>query len=226
MTAPTKIESRLEFRSSEDWQRHVAANVPAEERTYALLRGQIELFLRFYEVRRRPIPGEFLDELRRVDGLSAAERTEAIEVLNGRIFADMTRFLMATATHSVGTPISETPRAGLARLLNYLEAKNPSFAIWAAYRRMWTENHGLPEWERYVRTLFADESETEMEFTLAIGQLGELLYQFRDRNLAIPGLAFRRIWFLHHERPGAERNFHARMLVQELLEVLPTCMSA
>jgi hypothetical protein len=226
MTASTKIKPRLEFRTSEDWRRYVAANVPPEERTYTLLRGQIDLYLRFYEVRRQPIPQEFLDELRQIEGRSNPERTEAVEALNARIFAAMTRFLKEAAPPERGTPISETPRAGLARLLNYLEVKNPSFAVWAAYRRIWVENHDLPDWKAYVGTLFRDEEQNEMEFTFMMGQLGELLHQFRDRNLAIPALTFRRIWFLHHERPGTERNFHARMLVQELLEVLPACMSA
>lgn len=226
MSAHTQFRSRLEFGTPEEWQCYVSANVPPEERSYVLTRGLIALYLRFYECREQEVPSEFINELHRIEDLSDPTRAEALQVLNAKIFADMTRFLKEATRSNRRPVITDTPRVTMARLLHYLEAKNPSFTLWASYRRMRMENHELPNWEEHVRTLFVGEPADAVEFTLLIGQLGELLLLFQDRGLAVPALVYRQIWFLHHQRPGKERNFHAKVLAQELLEVLPQCTSA
>jgi hypothetical protein len=84
---------------------------------------------------------------------------------------------------------------------------------------------GAPGWEDYVYQTLGATSGSEVEFTLLMSQLGQLLYQYRDGNRALPHLYFQRIWFLHYYRTP-DRNLQARAIVQGLLEEIDSCTFA
>jgi len=157
------------------------------------------------------------------------ERTEALEALNDRIFADMTQFLLAAARPEVSeraeiaTPVS--PRELIEELAAYLTKENPYYALWIRYTSPVSEPNGELAWEEFVAQVLGDGTNEEIEFALLVGQLGKLLTYFRRRNLALPPHFSGRVWFLHY-LPGAERNAHARALVQELAEAAESCTCA
>ena len=224
MTKP-EIKSRLDFATSEAWQSYVAKNVAPQDRSYVLAHGEAMLYFQFYGTQHNAVPIVFLEELHRIERLRGPQKTAALKELNRRIFADMARLVMEPL-HGSGTVIIENPRAVVEKLLRYIGEKNTAFAMWVAYKRVQNSSADVPAWEEYVRALLPADAATEAAFLLLMGQMGELLYQFRDQNLPLPGLVFRRIWFLHHEPEGAERNLHARFLVHELLEAITPCTSA
>ena len=225
MTQP-EIKSRLEFSNAEAWQAYVRTSVPAPARPFVFAFGQTTLYRRFYEVREQAFPVEFSAELRRIEGLDDPQRTEALEALNDRIFADMTRFQMNTASRKGILVPSETSPEGLEKLLVYLENENEAFALWLSYKRARSHQQRLPVWEDFVRTLLADATESDVEFALMMRQLGELLDQFKVQRLALSSRLFQRIRALHREPAGSARVFLARILLQELLEALTPCTSA
>jgi hypothetical protein len=187
------------------------------------------MFARFYEARNQPFPDRFLSEMAAIGQLHDPERTEALEALNDRIFADMTQFLLAAARPEVSeraeiaTPIS--PREVIDELAAHLAKENPYYALWIRYSSPVSEPNSELTWEEFVAQELGDGTSEEIEFALLVGQLGKLLTYFRHRNLALPAHFSGRIWFLHY-LPAAERSAHARALVQELAEATGSCTYA
>jgi hypothetical protein len=202
----------------------VRATVQPEDVNFTLAYGRTALFLRFYEVRGERFPEEFRAELTRIDGLSDPVRTESLVVLNGRILAAMTQ-LLATPAASSAFDEAGTPRELIDKLLDNLARNSPRFALWAHYSKLVQQQPEALCWEDYVANECGGGAESEVAFTLLMGDLGKLLVLFRDRNLALPPLYFERILFLHLLRTS-ERTLQARAVVQGLLEVIASCASA
>jgi hypothetical protein len=187
--------------------------------------GRTKLFLSFFEARKQSFPSELKHELDRLQKLSDPERTQTLEALNGRIFARMNQLLIEAAPPDDDTVVVESPRQELQRLLDYIGRTSPAFALWIAYKGLASRASAALGWEDYVYQALGATSGNEVEFTLLMSQLGELLYQYRDNNRMLPHLYFQRIWFLHHYRT-ADRNLQARALVQGLLEEIYSCTFA
>ena len=66
---------------------------------------------------------------------------------------------------------------------------------------------------------------SDREYAVLIGQLGQLLTHYRDNSLRLPPFLFERIWFLDRLR-GPERTLQARAVVQGLIEAMKPCASA
>ncbi|HEY1254575.1 MAG TPA: hypothetical protein VGF01_07330 [Terracidiphilus sp.] len=220
MTDKHSLKVPTDFSDPKEWRAYVRATVPTEDVDFTLAYGRTALFLRLYEVRGERFPEEFRAELTRIDGLSDPARTESLVALNDRILAAMTQFLASSAASSGGNE-TDTPR----ELIDNLARNNPCFALWIHYSKLVQQQPDAPCWQEYVANECKDGAESEIEFTLLMGDLGKLLAFFRDRNLALPPLYFERITFLHHLR-GPERNLQARAVVQGLLEVIASCASA
>lgn len=219
------FKSSTDFPSIEDWREHVKVTVAHEAEAYTLAFGRTTLFRRFYELRNRVFPSAFQRELDRVSVLEDPERTKTLEALNGRIFADMISFLKEAVPLESESVIDETPREEVQRLLEYIGRTNPAFAVWVEYKSRSGANADATGWKDYVHQLLAGASDTNVEFTLLMSQLGELLHRYRDSNRALPHLHFQRIWFLHYIRT-ADRNLQARAIVQGLLEAVDSCTFA
>jgi len=213
-----------DFSDPIEWRAYVRATVQPEDVNFTLAYGRTALFLRFYEVRGERFPEEFRAELTRIDGLSDPVRTESLVVLNGRILAAMTQ-LLATPAASSAFDEAGTPRELIDKLLDNLARNSPRFALWAHYSKLVQQQPEALCWEDYVANECGGGAESEVAFTLLMGDLGKLLVLFRDRNLALPPLYFERILFLHHLRTS-ERTLQARAVVQGLLEVIASCASA
>jgi hypothetical protein len=227
MLASPEIKSPNDFSNHEDWEQYVLETVAAEQVAYALEFGRTRRFLRFYELRDKQFPVEFTDEVGRLQVLDDTERTDGLRTLNGRIFADMTNFLMEAACAEHDVVIDEPPCQEIERLLAYIGKTNPWFALWVAYKNR-PADAGARAWRDCVRQTLTTASEDDVVFALLMSQLGELLYLFRDNDRALPRLFFQRIWFLHYYRSdrSAERNIQARALVQGLLEATDSCAFA
>ncbi len=226
MTVRADIKSRLDFATSEAWQAYVKENVEPQERGYIWALGVATLYLRFYETQHRAVPSKFTEELDRIKDSLDPERTHALNALNSKILAHVTLFLKDSVPKDTGEVIVERPRAVVEKLLTYIGEKNDAFSMWAMYKRLPGNAKPMPTWEQYVHGLQLGDDNTTATFALLMGQLGELLFQYRDQNLPLPHLVFQRVWFLHHEREGEERNFHARSIVHELLEAMTPCTFA
>ena len=225
--AMTTLQTKCpaDFSGPVEWRAYVAETFPPEEREYASVSGRTTMFLRFYELRKQPFPAEFTVELDRLNHLPDPAKTDALEALNGRIFAHMIQFLAEAAPQGSGTVIETSPRETVTELLDYIGKKNPWFALWVHYSNQESGLSNASTWQEYVRQEIPSAGEQEIQFTLLMGQMGRLLDHFRNRNLALPPHYFQRIWFLHNIR-GAERNPQARALVQGLLEAMESCTSA
>ena len=225
MTTTLQTKCPADFSGPVEWRAYVAETFPREEREYALASGRTTMFLRFYELRKQPFPAEFTVEFDRLNHLPDPAKTDALEALNGRIFAHMIQFLAEAAPQGSGTVIETSPRETVTELLDYIGKKNPWFALWVHYSNQESGLSNASTWQEYVRQEIPSAGEQEIQFTLLMGQMGRLLDHFRNRNLALPPHYFQRIWFLHNIR-GAERNPQARALVQGLLEAMESCTSA
>ncbi len=225
MTTTLQTKCPADFSGPVEWRAYVAETFPREEREYALASGRTTMFLRFYELRKQPFPAEFTVEFDRLNHLPDPAKTDALEALNGRIFAHMIQFLAEAAPQGSGTIIETSPRETVTELLDYIGKKNPWFALWVHYSNQESGLSNASTWQEYVRQEIPSAGEQEIQFTLLMGQMGRLLDHFRNRNLALPPHYFQRIWFLHNIR-GAERNPQARALVQGLLEAMESCTSA
>lgn len=223
----TTLQSKCpaDFPGPVEWRAYVAETFPPEEREYALASGRTTMFLRFYELRKQPFPAEFTLDLERLNQLPDPAKTDALEALNGRIFAHMIEFLAEAAPQGSGTIIEASPQETVTELLNYIGKKNPWFALWVHYSNQESGLNSAGTWEEYVHQKLNSAGEDEVQFTLSMGQMGRLLDHFRNRNLALPPHYFQRIWFLHNIR-GTERNLQARALVQGLVEAMESCTSA
>ena len=224
MTDKHSMKLPTDFSDPVEWRAYVRATVQPEDVNFTLAYGRAALFLRFYEVRGERFPEEFRAELTRIDGLSDPVRTESLVVLNGRILAAMTQ-LLATPAASSAFDEAGTPRELIDKLLDNLARNSPRFALWAHYSKLVQQQPEALCWEDYVANECGGGAESEVAFTLLMGDLGKLLVLFRDRNLALPPLYFERILFLHLLRTS-ERTLQARAVVQGLLEVIASCASA
>lgn len=228
MSGRPGIKSPTDFIDPKEWREFVGRSVPAEDVPYALAFGRIVLFARFYEVRNQTFPLRFCAELASISSLREPERTHALEALNDRIFADMTRLLVAGCQPAPEEAENIIPGATgelLDDLLDYLGNENPYFGLWVDYTERARRDTVRLSWQELVTNEFGPSAEDEMEFALLMGQLGNLLHRFRARNLPLPPHHFSRIWFLHYLR-GAERIAQTRALVQDLLEAMSPCASA
>jgi hypothetical protein len=226
MTGKPGMKSPTEFIDPNEWREYVSRTVPPGDAAYALAFGRTILFMRFYEVRNQTFPPRFCLELAEMVSLQEPERTRFLEALNDRIFADMTRFLVTSITPE--EPANQLPLADgelIDALLDYLAKENPYFLLWTDYIEPAKRRIVSLSWQEFVRDRLAPNTEDEIEFALLMGQLGDLLDQFRTRNLALPPRHFSRIWFLHYLR-GAERITQTRVLVQDLVEAMSPCASA
>ena len=224
-TTSLQTKCPADFSGPVEWRTYVAETFPPEERKYALVSGRTTMFLRFYELRKQPFPAEFNLGLDRLKQLPDQAKTDALEALNGRIFAHMIQFLAEAAPQGSGTIIEASPRETVTELIEYIGKKNPWFALWVRYSNQESGLNSAGNWEEYVHQELNSAEEQEIQFTLLMGQMGRLLDHFRNRNLALPPHYFQRIWFLHNIR-GAERNPQARALVHGLLEAMASCTSA
>jgi hypothetical protein len=229
MEDKVQLKSPTDFADPKDWRAYIRETVALEEIDYALAFGRTTLFIRFYEGRGLSFPEEFRAKLKRIKELRDPERTASLEALNGRIFAAMTQLLLTTpeaansSTIAGGVPTS--PRETVEHLLDHLAKNNPLFALWIHYSKQIQQTPNAPTWEEFVEKEFHGADDPEAEFTLLMGQLGQILVIFRDRNLVLHPLHLGRIWFLHYLR-GPERNLQAGAIAQGLLEVIASCASA
>jgi hypothetical protein len=201
---------------------------PPSLRDHTKALNRTALFLRFYEVRRQPIPPEFTAQLAALEKLGDPERSAGLEMLNERMFAHMIQFLQDTAGSQKGSNSQEcasTPREVVQDLLSWLIQKNRYFALWVNYKQFAVCGNPAEPWEQFVHSHVQSPSGFEEEFTLLMGQMGELLTWFRDQNRPLPKLLFERAWFLHY-LGEAERSWQARALIHELMECTHTCASA
>jgi len=229
MDRKPQLKSPTDFAHQNEWRQYVRQTVSPEEVGYTLTFGRTIIFARFYEARNQPFPDRFVSEMAAIGRLHDPERTEALEAMNDRIFADMTQFLLAAARPEVServeiaTPVSSCEL--IDELAAYLTKENPYYALWIRYTSPVPEPNSELAWEEFVAQELGDGTNEEIEFALLVGQLGKLLTYFRHRNLALPPHFSGRVWFLHY-LPGAERNAHARALVQELVEATGSCTCA
>lgn len=222
------MKSPTEFVDPNEWREYVCRTVPAADVAYTLAFGRIVLFARFYEIRNQTFPLRFCAELAGIVSLQEPERTRSLEELNDRIFADMARFLATSIPPKPAHVENMLPEAEgelTDSLLGYLAKENPYFGLWTEYIEHAKRGTVHLSWQEFVRNKLAPSTEDEIEFTLLMGQLGNLLHQFRAQNLALPPHHFSRIWFLHY-LGGAERNAQTRALVRDLVEAMSPCACA
>lgn len=216
-----------DFPSHDEWLSYVRDHIPADEQPYVLACGRTDLFRNFYKVRNRLIPAEFEDELRGIRVLPEPDRTDHLEELNKRIFADMTGFLFEQIRPCAVNPAAEESESSsrqIEELRTYLIEKNRFFAVWAAYRREPKGHAPADEWERYVLEQLGAGAEDDIAFTHAMADLDRLLLFFRGRNVPLPKYFFERCWFLHHLR-GPERMLQTRALLNILASEIGGCAS-
>lgn len=228
MDRKPQLKSPTDFAHPDEWRQYVRQTVSPGEVGYTLAFGRTIMFARFYEARNQPLPDRFLSEMAAIGQLHDPERTEALEALNDRIFADMTQFLLAArpeVSERVEIATSVSPSELIDELAGYLTKENPYYALWIRYTSPVSEPNSELAWEEIVAQELGDGTSEDIEFALLVGQLGKLLTYFRHRNLSLPPHFPGRVWFLHY-LPGAERNAHARALVQELAEATGSCTCA
>ena len=228
MTQRVSLKSPNDFASNEEWRAYARHNFPEEEVNYVLAWGRTQRFIKFYETRKQPFPERFATELHSIEHLSEPKRTAELEALNNRILADMWQFLLVAAPPKADQGESifpTTSREIVEELLTHLRARNPYFAIWTYYADNLERSEGSISWREFAARQLGEDSGSEMEFTLRMGELGKLLQRYRDAELALPPRAFYLIWFLHNAKEK-ERNLQARLLVQQLLEAMTPCASA
>ena len=216
-----------DFPSHDDWLCYVHDHIPADERAYVLACGRTHLFSNFYKVRGESIPPKFEQEFRSVQALPEPERTNHLEELNKRIFADITGFLFDQVQPRLMAPDAVEPhssRRQIEELRAYLMEKNRYFAAWAAYNRELKGQVPSPEWDQYVREQLGSGNEDDITFTHAMAELDKLLLYFQDRNAPLPKYLFERCWFLHHLR-GPERMLQTKALLNMLISEIGGCAS-
>lgn len=222
------MKSPTEFVDPNEWREYVVRTVPAEDVAYVLAFGRTILFARFYEVRNQTFPLHLCAKLAGIVSLHEPDRSRSLEELNDRIFADMTRFLATSIPPKPAELENMLPVAEgelIDSLLDYLAKENPYFRIWTEYAEQTKQGTVGLSWHQFVTNRLAPSPEDEIEFAQLMGQLGNLLLQFRAQNIALPPHHFSRLWFLHYLR-GAERIVQTRALVQALVEAISPCACA
>ena len=215
------------FQSHDEWLSYVHDHIPADERAYVLACSRTDLFRNFYKVRNRFISSELEQELRSVQSLPEPERTDRLEELNKRIFADITGFLFDQLQPRMVPPDAMAPgssRRQIEELRAHLIEKNRYFAVWAAYKGELKGQVPSPEWDQYVREQLGSGDEDDITFTHAMSELDKLLLYFQDRNEPLPKYFFERCWFLHHLR-GPEKMLQTKALLNMLTSEIGGCAS-
>jgi hypothetical protein len=232
MTDKLRIKSSNDFADPSEWRDYVRAFVPAEEVDYVLAFERTQLFLCFYKLRGMKPPAEVKAELDRIAKLNDPERTEALEAFNDWLLATTTmRLMLGNESPNVDANHFDTPtdpRTQIDILLDHLGRTSPCFVFWRHYRKD-ADTASRPSWEKFIATLHRNElsknTNSDREYALLIGQLGQLLTHYRDGSLRLPPFLFERIWFLDRLR-GPERTLQARAVVQGLIEAMKPCASA
>jgi hypothetical protein len=216
------------FGSHDDWLAHVRREIPVPEQPYTLAFGRMELFRRFYRMQGLLFPTEFAHELERVETMLDPERTIALEALNDLIFRSLTMHLFNRARSKTSIDDRQTsasPRKEIEELFSHLAQKNGYYALWTVYKRGVSDRSVAEEWDEYLLRELGTQSPEAIVFTRAMVELDRLLTLFHDENLALPSLAFERIWFLHYLR-GPERMAQTRAVLGMLMAELEACTSA
>jgi len=216
------------FRSHDDWLAHVGREIPAPEQPYALAVGRMDLFRRFYRMQGLSFPTQFTEELQRIETMHDPERTPALEALNDLIFRSLTMHLFNRArsiTSIDDRKAPASPRKEIEELFSHLAQKNRYFALWTVYKRGVADRSVAEEWDEYLLQELGTQSPEAIDFTRAMVELDRLLTLFHDENLALPSLAFERIWFLHYLR-GPERMAQTRAVLGMLMAESEACTSA
>jgi hypothetical protein len=217
-----------DFGSHEEWLAHVSSKVAVGERAYALAFGRLELFRSFYRMQGLPFPTQFAEELGRTETMHDPERTVALAALNDAISKSLTIDLFNRAQLRISNLDGQTPasaRKQIQELVSHLVQKNPYFKLWTAYKRSVSARSVVAKWDDYLVQELGPQCVEEIDFSHAMVQMDKLLASFHDGNLALPRLAFERIWFLHHLR-GPERMAQTRAVLGTLTAELGACISA
>jgi hypothetical protein len=175
-----------------------------------------------------PFPIPVAQELERIEMLQDPERTAALESLNGEVLRNLTVHLFNQAQSNASESDSRTlpsPREQIQELRNHLAQQNPYFGLWVVYKRDVKDHPVTEEWGEYLLRELGASSAEEIAFAHAMVELEKLLSLFHDRNRALPGLSFERIWFLHSLR-GPERMLQTRAVLGMLTAELVACTSA
>lgn len=217
-----------DFRDHDEWLAYVRREIPAADQHYELAKGRTQLFRGFYRVRQLEFPRQFDEELKRIDKLHDPERTAGLEALNDTIFGSLTKHLfecvrLINVGNDAQTP--ESPRAQIDQLLSHLEERNPYFALWMVYKKVAAKDSIVEKWDEHLLQKLGAGSAEEVAFANAMVELDKLLGIFRERDLALPSLAFERILFLHNIR-GPERMAQGRAILGMLTAELAPCTSA
>jgi hypothetical protein len=216
------------FGSHDDWLAHVRRELPVPEQPYALAFGRMELFRRFYRMQGLSFPTQFTEELQRIETMHDPERTPALEALNDLIFRSLTMHLfnrVRSITSIDDRKAPAAPRKEIEELFSHLAQKNHYFALWTVYKRGLSDRSVAEEWDEFLLQELGTQSPEAIVFTRAMVELDRLLTLFHDENLALPSLAFERIWFLHYLR-GPERIAQTRAVLGMLMAELEACTSA
>lgn len=216
-----------DFPSHDEWLSYVHDHTPVDEQAYVLACGRAHLFRTFYKVRGRSLPAELEQELRSVQALPESERTDCLEQLNDRTFANMTGFLFDQLQAGVvpsGALQSTSSHRQVMELRTYLIENNRYFALWAAYQEELKRQAPSVEWEQYVREQLGSGPKDDIGFTLTMADLDRLLFFFQGRNAPLPKYFFERCWFLHHLR-GPERMLQTKALLNMLTSEIGGCAS-
>ena len=217
-----------DFRRHDDWLTHVRCEIPTPEQPYALAVGRLDLFRVFFRMQGLPFPVQFAEEFKRIKTLIDPVRTDALEALNGVIVRALSMHLFnrlqpTTSINEGQTPAS--PCRQVQELLVHLAQKNPYFALWSGYKSGATDCSVAEEWEDYLAQELGPQRAEEIDFTRSMVELDRLLTLFHDDNLALPRLAFERIWFLH-SLGCPERMAQTRAVLGTLVAELGACTSA
>lgn len=173
-------------------------------------------------------PTQFTEELQRIETMHDPERTPALEALNDLIFRSLTMHLFNRArsiTSIDDRKAPASPRKEIEELFSHVAKKNRYFALWTVYKRGVSDRSVAEEWDEYLLQELGTQSPEAIVFTRAMVELDRLLTLFHDENLALPSLAFERIWFLHYLR-GPERMAQTRAVLGMLMAELEACTSA
>ena len=217
-----------DFESHDDWLLYVRREIPVPEQPYALALGRIDLFRSFYLMQGLPFPIPVAQEFERIEMLQDPERTAALEALNGEVLRNLTVRLFNQAQSNASERDSRflpSPREQIQELRNHLAQQNPYFGLWVVYKRDVKAYPVAEEWGEYLLQELGARSAEEIAFADAMVELEKLLSLFHDRNRALPGLSFERIWFLHSLR-GPERMLQTRAVLGMLTTELTACASA
>ena len=217
-----------DFGSHDEWLLYVRREIPVPQQPYALALGRIDLFRSFYLTQGLPFPIPFAQEFERIEMLQDPERTAALEALNGEVLRNLTVRLFNQAQSNAsesGSRFLPSPRQQIQELRNHLAQQNPYFGLWVGYKRDMKDHPVAEAWREHLLQELGIESGNEAAFAHAMIELDKLLTLFHDKNWALPGLAFERIWFLHSLR-GPERMLQTRAVLGMLTAELAACTSA